>query len=507
MPAETGQEADWPCSYGMKLSWDINDPQMPQAPAHFDRFCEWADGYVRFIYRSDEKKAQRHLSGWAMRNTNNHNGHILKKSCLGVVVCARACALPDGSRLQLRPAICDKARLKQQKKACPNCHSALELIPCRGHSGYPVTNFWRLDGNAIFFQAKGVHDHPRPESKSDTEARRSAIKRQMASFYQPQKKRVRELEAGEDQSNSGHCNDIPSLENPEALDLIPDTGFPFPGQPCCSFPNSESYKAPCDLAAFQRDRVPSLQKYPNPRVYLPRPPCGSELAGPGYANSSPYPPLYKDSSRVPDDTGWVPLNALQYDIDAFSSFERSFDVTSKQHGWKPAPGKAGLGEWTDHGQSRAGAAPGPYDSLELPCRCLTAASPGAPALQTVITATTKVSYQAYRAPAPKHGDNARQVKSLSGCPCAPENTQTAICPEALDLPAAVATEASPTGSLPLKIPGDRQAIGPPLPLPREPVPCWTDGAEMWDTYPPGLRSAVGYSGRVSPFFSCDPEDF
>lgn len=136
-----------------------------------------------------------------MRNTNNHNGHILKKSCLGVVVCARACALKDGSHLQLRPAICDKARLKQQsegkiaqegwlwspgfsvpswcpstfrqkvlgcrlnltflslgfaEKACPNCHSALELVPCRGHSGYPVTNFWRLDGNAIFFQVSRV---------------------------------------------------------------------------------------------------------------------------------------------------------------------------------------------------------------------------------------------------------------------------------------------------------------------------------------------------------------
>ena len=91
-------------------------PSPFQEPAHFDHFCEWPDGYVRFIYRSDEKKAQRHLSGWAMRNTNNHNGHILKKSCLGVVVCARACALPDGSRLQLRPAICDKARLKQQSE-------------------------------------------------------------------------------------------------------------------------------------------------------------------------------------------------------------------------------------------------------------------------------------------------------------------------------------------------------------------------------------------------------
>lgn len=111
-----------------------------------------------------------------MRNTNNHNCQILKKSCLGVVVCSRGCTLPDGSRLQLRPAICDKARQKQQskknqnllvlhlwpclpdwtlcvsEKLCPSCNATLELLPCRGHSGYPVTNFWRVDGKAIFFQ-------------------------------------------------------------------------------------------------------------------------------------------------------------------------------------------------------------------------------------------------------------------------------------------------------------------------------------------------------------------
>lgn len=67
-------------------------------------------------FPAEDKNAQRHLSGWAMRNTNNHNCQILKKSCLGVVVCSRGCALPDGSRLQLRPAICDKARQKQQSK-------------------------------------------------------------------------------------------------------------------------------------------------------------------------------------------------------------------------------------------------------------------------------------------------------------------------------------------------------------------------------------------------------
>lgn len=30
MLAEAGQKEDAVCSYGMKLSWDINDPQMPQ---------------------------------------------------------------------------------------------------------------------------------------------------------------------------------------------------------------------------------------------------------------------------------------------------------------------------------------------------------------------------------------------------------------------------------------------------------------------------------------------
>lgn len=144
----------------------------------FDMFQEWTDGYVRFIYSgetlkissshllagdddnnnynnynknnscsfseafvpdflyvtrlllccaAEDKNAQRHLSGWAMRNTNNHNCQILKKSCLGVVVCSRGCSLPDGSRLQLRPAICDKARQKQQSKDAHACTVTLHL--------------------------------------------------------------------------------------------------------------------------------------------------------------------------------------------------------------------------------------------------------------------------------------------------------------------------------------------------------------------------------------------
>ena len=59
-------------------------------------------------------------------------------------------------------------------KPCPNrrCNGRLEIIACRGHCGYPVTHFWRHTEHAVFFQSKGVHDHPRPEAKSTAEQRR-----------------------------------------------------------------------------------------------------------------------------------------------------------------------------------------------------------------------------------------------------------------------------------------------------------------------------------------------
>ncbi|KAJ8968702.1 hypothetical protein NQ314_002157, partial [Rhamnusium bicolor] len=161
-------------AYSNTTDWDINDSAIPRIN-EYDPFSEWADGHCRLVYRADNEEAKRHSSGWAMRNTNNHNVHILKKSCLGVLVCSLRCTLPNGDSVHLRPAICDKARKKQQGKPCPNrqCTGRLEILPCRGHCGYPVTHFWRHTEHAIFFQAKGVHDHPRPEAKSTSEARRT----------------------------------------------------------------------------------------------------------------------------------------------------------------------------------------------------------------------------------------------------------------------------------------------------------------------------------------------
>ncbi|KAI4464707.1 glial cells missing related/glide [Holotrichia oblita] len=160
--------------YNSSQDWDINDSTIPRI-SEYDGFSEWADGHCRLVYRADSEEAKRHSSGWAMRNTNNHNVHILKKSCLGVLVCSLRCTLPSGDTVHLRPAICDKARKKQQGKPCPNrqCSGRLEILACRGHCGYPVTHFWRHTEHAIFFQAKGIHDHPKPEAKSTSEARRS----------------------------------------------------------------------------------------------------------------------------------------------------------------------------------------------------------------------------------------------------------------------------------------------------------------------------------------------
>jgi len=159
----------------MLRDWDINDSVVPNVcESDIDDFQEWADGHCRFVYSPGSEEAKKHSSGWAMRNTNNHNVNILKKSCLGVLVCTASCTLPNGAKIHLRPAICDKARRKQTGKQCPNrnCNGRLDIRACRGHCGYPVTHFWRHTKFGVFFQAKGVHDHAKPEPKNCRESRR-----------------------------------------------------------------------------------------------------------------------------------------------------------------------------------------------------------------------------------------------------------------------------------------------------------------------------------------------
>ncbi|VDK20510.1 unnamed protein product [Taenia asiatica] len=147
--------------------WDIKDGVLPVVTS-FDPYDLWPDGNCRRIYSVTSERARRHQSGWAMRNTNNHNPQVLKKSCLGVLVCSLGCISPNGLPVAYRPAICDKARKKQCMRSCttPGCKGRLVQKNCKGHGGYPVTHFWRLHKGAVFFQAKGRHDHVRPTTKA-----------------------------------------------------------------------------------------------------------------------------------------------------------------------------------------------------------------------------------------------------------------------------------------------------------------------------------------------------
>ncbi|NWX86914.1 GCM2 factor, partial [Nothoprocta pentlandii] len=455
----------------MKLTWDINDPQLPQEPKHFDSFQEWPDGYVRLIYAREEKSAQRHLSGWAMRNTNNHNCHILKKSCLGVVVCAGRCALPGGARLHLRPAICDKARQKQQKKTCPNCNAALELIPCRGHSGYPVTNFWRLDGKAIFFQAKGVHDHPRPESKLEAEARRSAVKKQLSPSHHSQKKRTLNSEMGRCHDSSGYIGNVQNLsclEGPDKVGIIADTSFLGPAQSYPSLQTTDLYKASCDSTGFQDDQLLPYQKCPNPRIYVPRP-CSYEFGVPAFISSSSYPTFYKDVTSTAIDADPMSLNGSQ--CPSGTAQDKSFDNTGRHHGLKPVWGKAGGGDRSDYGQVQTNTSP--YYSGEYPCRYSNSTSPLAPPLQTVITTTTKVSYQAYKPSVVKYNDNLCDVTNLQSYTHVAENLSGTIY----------------SG---MKIQEDFGMIKSALRYQHDPVPAKPEPAEIMESYRYGQLPVNGY---------------
>ncbi|XP_075777378.1 chorion-specific transcription factor GCMb isoform X1 [Pelodiscus sinensis] len=400
-----------------------------------------------------------------MRNTNNHNCQILKKSCLGVVVCARNCTLPDGTRLQLRPAICDKARQKQQKKACPNCNSALELIPCRGHSGYPVTNFWRLDGKVIFFQAKGVHDHPRPESKSETEARRSAIKKQVSSSHLSQKKRLMNSETRRYHDSNGHFNNIPHLsfmEGPEKFSIITDTSFPISAQPYPAFQNTDSCKASCDLASIQGVAASSFQKCSNPRHFLPRS-GGYEFGAPSYINSSSYPTFYKDFANTPVDTNSLNLTGLQCNGNSLNAHDKNFD--SGYHGLKQFWGKSGYGDRNDYGQIQANTNPS-YCNGDYTCRYGSNPSPVAPALQTVITTTTKVSYQAYKPSVVKYSDNICDVKNPPICTHTADHLSGTVYPG-------------------IKIQEDCGVVKPALLYQHDAVPTKSKQVETVNTYPYG----------------------
>ncbi|XP_067952176.1 chorion-specific transcription factor GCMa-like [Watersipora subatra] len=222
------------------LIWDLKelDSFSPQSLT-VEPFNMWPAGNCSHIYSASQTQARRHISGWAMRNTNNHNINILKKSCLGVLVCSRRCRRSDSSVVAVRPAICDKARRKQIGKKCPNaCGGVLVMQQCKGHSGYPVTHFWRHHEDKVFFLGKGHHDHPKPELKLCAEKRKAYIR----------------VQTGRRPAGSGNGLSKPRLTTSETKELKTcpkigadmyggDISEPFysPKSVCYSTPSSYSY--------------------------------------------------------------------------------------------------------------------------------------------------------------------------------------------------------------------------------------------------------------------------
>ena len=46
----------------------------------YSEFEEWPDGDFQRVYAPDSEDAKKHTSGWAMRNTNNHNVSVMLHS-------------------------------------------------------------------------------------------------------------------------------------------------------------------------------------------------------------------------------------------------------------------------------------------------------------------------------------------------------------------------------------------------------------------------------------------
>lgn len=143
-------------------------------------------------------------------------------------------------------------------------------------------------------QAKGVHDHPRPESKSETEARRSSVKRRVNSPPFTPKRRLIETQVSYRRTHSSSfpvsgfsCACVPQALGPALLSCVDSSdriSFIEPSFPqhYPAFQSQEPYYNPHNSLG---DVSSGIQKPSNPRLYMGRP--GYEFQG--YLTSPSYP--------------------------------------------------------------------------------------------------------------------------------------------------------------------------------------------------------------------------
>lgn len=212
------------------------------------------------------------------------------------------------------------------------------------------------------------------------------------------------------------------MDGPERVGIITDTNFSIPAQSNSSLQNADLYKASYDSATFQEDQLLPYPKCPNPRIYMPRP-CSYEFGVPTFMSSSPYPAFYKDLTGPAMDADPLSLSGSHYNT--ATTHDKSFDNPGRHYGLKTAWGKTGGGDWSDYGQMTI-STNHPYYGADYSCRYSLSPSPIAPPLQTVITTTTKVSYQAYKPSTLKYSDDLCDMKNLQSYTHMAENVSGTI---------------------------------------------------------------------------------
>lgn len=209
--------------------------------------------------------------------------------------------------------------------------------------------------------------------------------------------------------SGGHFSNIhpiSCLDGPDRFSLVADGSFPLAPQNYPSFQNTDTIKPNYGTVGYQGDSMSPYSKC-SETIFMQRTPC-YDFHIPGYMNPNSYTPLYKEPIGSLPANDRVQLNGQQTNLGMLSQHERSLDGTGKHHGWKPLFAKPGYSDRNDYGQIPTNAGHSYYNP-EYPCGY--ARSPS-PALQTVITTTTKVSYQAYKPPVVKYPENGCDVKAL-----------------------------------------------------------------------------------------------
>lgn len=286
-----------------------------------------------------------------------------------------------------------------------------------------------------------------------------------------------------------------TMEGPERFSIIAESNFPIQTQHYPPFQNTEPYKFPYDThtTAAMADAPSSLQKPANHRLYMTRPPCGYDFAVPGYLGSGPYPTaLYKDPSSPQTETepnkSGSSLSGVPHGTSPLGSHERSYtETTGKHHGWKQILSKGAYGERGDYSQLPTNTNHHYYNS-DYPCR-YTGPAPATPAaLQTIITTTTKVSYQPCPKPSVvKYGENIYDVKGLSNCN-------------------SILEDASSNSYSDLKIPEDSGVIKSALSY-QDTLPAKIERSENFEGYRYSSYSSNSYPERMSHPFRYDSGEY